>query len=156
MKRFLKVFGFVLFAVLLGIAGFNTYMWKQASQYEETALPYVKAVVPELTTWDTDVIKSYMAEEIVRKTTDENFVKIIEYLSRMGKLIKAEEPSFAAVNTGAGVDGINKTYISYNIDAVFEKGEGVINIVLLDKGDSFEIQKFHISSLALAAQPPGE
>lgn len=149
MKKVFMVLGGIFFVVILGIAGMGSYAWYKSSQYEETAVPYIKATVPVISNWDTEVIKGYMVPEVLAETTDGDFAKIIKYLSKLGSLKKMEEPSFARIYTGATINDGKNTYVTYNINAEYEKGAAVINIVLLDLGDHFQIYRFHINSMAL-------
>lgn len=149
MKKVFVVLGGIFFVIILGIAGMGSYAWYKSSQYEETAVPFIKTTVPILSNWDTEVIKSYMVPEVLAKSTDEDFAKIIKYLSKLGRLKKMEEPSFARIHTGATINNGKSTYVTYNINAEYEKGDAVINIVLLDLGDHFQIYRFHINSMAL-------
>ena len=153
MKKILIILAAVLTAVTFVLSSITIYTWYQSSKYEETAIPYVKMVVPEISEWNPDTIIELMPEESLKKTPKEDIVKIVDYLSRLGALLKIEEPEFSKVFTGATVDGVQNTLVSYTVDAEYESGEAVVTINLLDQGDSFKVYNFHFNSLALANQP---
>ena len=66
MKKVFVVAGVVLSVVLAVISGIKIYTHHQAARYEETAVPYVKMVVPEISKWDTDSIKNLMSPELMK------------------------------------------------------------------------------------------
>ena len=91
-----------------------------------------------------------MVPEVLAESTEEDFAKIIKYLSKLGSLKSMDEPAFSKIHTGATLDDGKRTYVTYNINAKYENGDAVINIVLLDLGDHFQIYNFHINYMALA------
>ncbi|MCP3176516.1 hypothetical protein MJO47_05320 [Desulfuromonas sp. KJ2020] len=149
MKKVFMVLGVVSLVVVLAMAGIGIFTWYKSSQYKDTAVPYIKATVPELSKWDPEVIKGYMAPEGIKDVSDENFVKIIRYLSKLGALLSMEEPSFSNIYTGSTLEGGSQTIVTYTIDATYEKGDAEITMTLLDLGNTFQVYKFHISSMAL-------
>jgi hypothetical protein len=150
MKKALMVFGGIFLVIVIALGGMGLFTWYKASQYEDTAVPYIKAAVPELSQWDPDLTKKYMVPKVLKETTDEKFAKIIKYLSKLGTLITLGEPSFTKIHTGATLEDGKQTVVTYTIDAVYEKGDATITMSLLDLGTSFQVYKFHIASLALA------
>lgn len=149
MKKVLMGLGGIFLVIVLAFAGMGLFAWYKSSQYDDTAVPYIKATIPELSTWDTDLIKSYMAPTVLEETTGENFAKIIKYLSRLGTLITVGEPIFTRIHTGANLADGKQTIVTYTIDAVYENGDAVITMSLLDLGSSFQVYNFHINSIAL-------
>jgi len=149
-KKFFALFGLVLIVIALVAAGIFAYSKYEAAQYADTAVPYVKMVVPEISKWDAEVIKTYMNAESLEATSEERIVGVMHYLSRLGTLKAAAEPSFSKVFTGPYVEGVRKTFVAYTVAAVYEQGAAVITLNLLDNGDSFQLYKFDINSAALA------
>jgi len=149
-KKFFVLFGLVLVIIATVAACIFAYSKYEAAQYADTAVPYVKMVVPEISKWDAEVIKNYMNAESLEATSEERIVGVLKYLSRLGTLKEAAEPSFSKVFTGPYVEGVRKTFVAYKIDAIYEHGDAVITLNLLDNGDSFQVYKFDINSAALA------
>jgi hypothetical protein len=142
-------FGFIVLVALLVFGGIKISTQREAAAYEPTAVPYLKMVIPELSTWDPQTIKSYMAPESLRNTPEENIIKIVEHLSKLGALKELAEPDFSKLFTSAAVDGGREKIVTYSIDAVYENGNAVLTVSLLDLGDSFQIYKFNFNSSAL-------
>ncbi len=136
----------VIAAVVLIV---NIATWYKEQQYEDTAARYVKAVIPELSKWDTESAKGYMAPKVLEQTENERFAKIIAHFSKLGSLKSFAEPDFSRAYTGTNPEEGTQTIITYTVDAVYEKGDAVITISLLETGDSFKIYKFHVSSMTL-------
>jgi len=149
-KKVFIVLGVIFSVLIFLIAGIGAFTWYKSSKYEDTAVPYIKAVIPELSKWDTEITKSYMAPEVQKEITDDDFNKVIKYLSKLGSLASFEEPNFTNIYTGATLESGKTTLVTYTIDAVYENGDAVITITLLDLGNSFNVYKFYINSMALA------
>lgn len=149
MKKVLMIFGGIFLVIILAFGGMGLFAWYKASQYDDTAVPYVKSALPVLSQWDPEVIKEYMVPKVMEQTTKEDFSKIIKYLSKLGALSSFEEPSFTNINTGATLENGKQTIVTYTINAVYENGDAFVTMSLLDLGKSFQIYKFHINSKAL-------
>jgi hypothetical protein len=149
MKKVFMVFGGVFLLVILVIVGTGLSMWYKSYQYEDTAVPYLTATIPELSKWDAERIKKLVAPEILEETTPEQFNKIIKHLSALGILVTMGEPRIAKVYQNATNKSGEQTLVKYHIDAVYENGNAVIAITLLDLDDSFQVYKLHIDSMAL-------
>lgn len=150
MKKLIIILSAVLSVIIIAFATINIYTWHQSSKYEETAVPYVKMVVPEISKWNPEKIIEYMPAESLKTTPKEDIVKIVKYLSKLGALIKMEEPNYSKVFSGPTVEGVQNTIVTYTVDAEYERGDAVVTINLLDKGDSFRVYNFHFNSMALA------
>ena len=149
MKKFFAIVGLILVVVIVVIGGIKYKSAQEAAQYETTAVPYIKMVVPELSTWDPQIIKSYMPVESLESTPEERIIRIVAYLSRLGALKSLAEPEFQRLYTYAPVGEIKKKVVTYEVAAVYENGDASITISLLDTTDSFKVYKFDINSLAL-------
>lgn len=149
MKKLAIILGSMFSVIVVVIAIINIYTWHKSQKYEETAVPYIKTVIPELSKWDTKSIKGYMAPKVLEQTTDETFTKVIDFFSKLGRLKSFEDPDFSKAYTGSNAEEGTQTIITYTVDAVYENGDAEITLALLESGDSYKIYKFHISSIAL-------
>ena len=73
MRKDLKKF--IIYAIFVFVTGFSAYFYYgyyQSSQYDGTVIPYIQKVLPELSTWDPEVVKQYMAPEVLGTVTDKN------------------------------------------------------------------------------------
>ena len=150
MKKIFIILGGIFLVIIIAFIGMGLFTWYRSSQYAEVAIPYIEKTVPEISKWDAEQIKTYMAPEVLAETPDEDFRKIIKYLSKLGPLISLGEPKFTKIYSGANLDHGKQIIVTYVIGAVYEKGDATITISLLDKGESFQIYHFHIDSLAMA------
>jgi len=108
-------------------------------------VPYLKMVVPELSTWNPETIKKYMPPESLEGTSEERLNGIVDYLSRLGKLERMEEPEFSQTDSMGKKFG-EKMVITYKINARYEKGDALIMIGLLKGSGSYHVQNFNIHS----------
>ncbi|HEY5674730.1 MAG TPA: hypothetical protein VIR78_13550 [Malonomonas sp.] len=149
MKKFLVLSGLALVVIVTVAACIFAYSKYEESQYTDSAVPYVKMVVPEISKWDVETIKRHMNAESLEATSEERISGVLQYLSRLGALKEAAEPRFSKVFTGPYVEGVRKTFVAYKIDAIYENGDAVITLNLLDNGGSYQVYKFDIKSAAL-------
>ena len=141
----------ILFFALLGL-----WTWKEQSDYEKTAVPYLKSVIPEMATWNSDVAWEHLAEGIRDQTNRDDHAKIIRYLSSLGALENLGRPQFRQVTSSASVRNGTQKLVFYQVPAVFEKGEASIDVTLLDEDGQFSIYAFHVRSMAFAEHQNGQ
>lgn len=146
MKKIYLLLGIILLIVATVIIGSSIYKDQEAAAYQETAVPYLKMVVPEISKWDHQTIKSYMPAETLERTSEENIIKIVKHLSRLGALKKMAEPNFSKLFSHKPAEGESRTIVTYTVDAVYEHDDAIITISLLDKGDYFKVSKFDIDA----------
>lgn len=149
-KRILKRILLGILLVILFFALVGLWTWKNQSDYESTAVPYLQSVVPQLTTWDPDVVWDHLAEEARSQTNRADNAKIVRYLSGLGALENLGYPQFRQITSTASVrEGMRKVIV-YQIPAVFEAGEASIDVTILDKDGQFSIYGFKVNTMAFA------
>jgi hypothetical protein len=142
-KKVFSLACFIVVAAVLIFSGIKFYQHKLVSQYENTAVPYVKMVVPEISKWDSEIIKKYMTADSLSRITQEKMDKILVSLSKLGRLKNMKEPVFSSKDFTSGV---KKILITYNIDVEYENGEAVFSIGLIDEGNDFLVQNFNVNT----------
>jgi len=155
-KRIFKRILLGILLVFLFFALVGLWTWKEQSDYESTAVPYLKSVVPEMATWNPDVAWDHLAEEIRDVTNRHDHAKVIRYLSSLGTLDSLGHPQFRQVTSSATVGKGTQKLVVYQIPAVFEKGEASIDVTLLDDDGQFSIYAFRVNSMAFAEHQSGE
>jgi hypothetical protein len=128
------------------LAAYTTY---KQSEYSETAVLYIKKVIPIISEWSPEKSKPLFVASTFDNASDEDFSKLFKWFSKLGALKSIEEPQFSQVTSGATVrDGAN-TIVTYGVLAHYENGDAQISIRLLDLGSSFEIYQFNLNSQVL-------
>ena len=148
-KTFFKTIGIlflVLIVLLVCAGGWTGY---KSSGYEKTAIPFMEKAIPEISKWDSDIMKSYMAPETMSEVSDAEFSKMVKILSKMGALISIDEPMFQSVSSSTTSKYGAMTAVTYKVKAIYENGDATLNIVLKESGDSFKFFRFNVDSLAL-------
>ena len=148
-KKILRVTGiavlvvigiFVGAAVLSGVV--NGY---RKAEYEKTAIPYIKTVVPQMSKWDLTLYKSFLWEKARRPEYEESFRKTVSRYSKIGTLRSIEEPKFLSYDGGSAARGSLKI-VTYSLKANFENGDALITIKLLDTDSGFQVFHFNLES----------
>ncbi|MDH3997697.1 MAG: hypothetical protein OET90_02555 [Desulfuromonadales bacterium] len=86
---------------------------------------------------------------MLEKVDDKKFTEIIAYLSRMGALVTMGEPSYSKILTASVIKEGEQTFVTYTMDATYENGDAVVEIILLDLDGDFQVYQFDIKSLTL-------
>lgn len=147
-KRILKRVLLVVLLIILFFALIGLWAWKEQSDYESTAVPYLNSVVPEIATWNPDIAWKYYADEIRDTISQADSDKIIGYLSLLGTLESLDHPQFRQVTSSATLNSGTRKLVTYRIPAVFENGDATINVTLLDRDGEFSIYHFKVESMA--------
>ncbi len=148
MKKFIV---YILFVLTCGLAVFFTYRHMQASHYQATAIPYIKTVLPQISTWDPARVKEFMAPEVLERVSDEDLAALMTSLSQIGKLETIDDISFENKSSGEHITRGQQPLVTYELETHYSSGEVKVTISLLDKGDSFDVYHFNFQSQALAA-----
>jgi len=148
-KKVLKWLGIALLGLIALFALLAVYTGYKQSEYNETAVPYIKKVIPKISEWDSDEIKPLFVPSTFDNVSDEDFAKLFKWFSKLGSLKSIDEPQFTQVHSGATVKEGANTIVTYTVLAHYENGDAHISIRLLDLGGSFEIYHFNLNSKAL-------
>ena len=149
LKKILKFFGIFLLGLILLFTLVAVYTGYKQSQYKESAVPYIKEVIPAISEWNAEKAKQFFVPSTFDNVSEEEFEKLFCWFSKLGRLQSIEEPEFNQVYSGATVQEGANTIVTYTVLAHYENGDAQIIIRLLDLGDSFEVYHFNINSKAL-------
>ena len=148
-KELKKFIIYVIFVLITGFSAFFYYEHTQSAQYDGTAVPYIQKVLPEISTWNPEVVKQYLAAEVLQTVSEENLKNILAELSKIGELRSIEKFKFKKKSTGGEGDTQQQPVITYIVAAQYSTGEATVTISLLDKGGAYKVQHFNFESGAL-------
>ena len=148
-KKILKGIGITVLVIVLLFIGIGSYTGYKTSEYEETAVPYLKEAVPALSKWDIELSKEYFSSIVFEDTTDEDLAKLFNWLSKLGVLESLEEFEFINLRSGVNTKLGSHKLVTYQTKAHFENGAALITVRLLDKDQVFKVYSFHVNSDAL-------
>ena len=106
--------------------------------------------MPELSKWDVTVAKQYMAPEALKSVSDEDFSKLMKFLSKIGSLISIEDPQFQNLSSSVTTDTGTLTTVLYKFTARYENGDATITLKLKPIDSGYQIYYFNVNSMALA------
>lgn len=148
--KIIKGIGITILVLVLLIASFVVWTWQKSEQYKDTAVPYMVKAIHDISDWDMEVMKSYMDPKPFEKVSDADLKKLVNMMSKMGKILQLEEPQFLSISSQNSTDTGSNTFVKYRVPAKYEKGNATINITLKEiDDDKFIIYKFNLDSLAL-------
>ncbi|MDX2480774.1 MAG: hypothetical protein QNK24_10620 [Desulfuromusa sp.] len=150
MKKELKKFIiYVILVFVIGFSAFFIYGSMQSSQYDGTAVPYIRETLPKISTWDPEIVKQLMAPEALETVSAENLTNILAALAAIGELQNIGEATFKNKSTGGNAQSAKDPVITYEVEAQYSTGDAVITMSLVDRGESYEIYHFNFKSKAL-------
>ncbi|SDZ79015.1 hypothetical protein SAMN05660420_00320 [Desulfuromusa kysingii] len=144
---------FIVYVVCVFVTGFSAYFVYDAvlsSRYAGTVGPYIQRVLPEISTWNPNIARQYMAPEILKTVTAADLDHLMEALSKIGSLQKIGKMSFKSQSEVDDVEFEKRPLITYEVDAQYSTGDTKITISLLDRNGSYELYHFNFQSKALA------
>ncbi|MDF0534149.1 hypothetical protein PY479_07660 [Shewanella sp. A32] len=145
-KKILKWFGVILLGIILLFILVAVYTGYKQSGYKETAVPYIKEVIPAISEWDTEKAKQFFVPSTFDNVSQDDFEKLFRFFSKLGSLKSMDEPVFNQVQAGATIQEGANTIVTYTVLAHYENGDAQITIRLLDLGGSFEVYYFNVNS----------
>ncbi len=148
MKKFFIMIGVWLVAMISLIVGFHLNERSKAGEYDDTVIPYLNRIVPEISRWDLETTRGFMAEEALQNISDEQYAQIIVLFSKVGELQSFEEPEFEKTHTAELPSG-SKTVVSYKVEAKYANGDARLNFKLIEDSGSYKVYLFNLSSEAL-------
>lgn len=146
---FIAIWLVVMIAVFAGSAIYNNY---KGQQYRDTAVPYLLKIIPELSQWNPQQIKGLMADEALKNIPDDNFLTMVNFFSRLGELQRVDTPVFEKTDTRLTAKGTTQKIVEYSVETVYENGDALLNIRLIDLDGSFAIYHFSFGSAALSGK----
>jgi len=148
-KKYFVLIAIWAVSIAAAVGGLELYKSHQGTEFDKTAIPYIREVIPEISTWNPETVKALMAPEIAATIPEEKFIRAMLFFSKLGALQSIDKPEFSEAHIDQETDIGTQTIIEYKIDALYENANAEINLQLLKKGASFEIYRFNFSSEVL-------
>ena len=149
LKKFLIGAGAFASLITIGYVGIGAYKNHEAAQYNDTAIPYIKSAIPEISKWDKDIFYNYLSSEAKENIDKDDMANIFIVFSKMGSLISYEDPEFSKSDSYAPASGETKTIVTYNVDAKYENGDATLTFTLVGVNEKVELHHFNLRSIAL-------
>lgn len=142
----------LIFIVLLvaGIVIYTLWYGIKADRYDDTAIPYLQAALPKLTSWEYVQLKPLLSPAARRDFENQKVQAAYRTLSRLGQFKSMEKPRFVANRFDSSEAGEDIEIVDYQVPLQFESGPAVIKIKLIADGKSYFIHHFGIHSEKLA------
>lgn len=151
MKKYFVLIALWAVSIAAAVGGLEMYRSYQGSEFDKTAIPYIRQVIPEISRWDPETARALMNPDISATITDEKFTRAMRFFSKLGALQGMDKPKFREAHVDQQTDIGKQTILEYIINAQYENDDAEIVLQLVEKGDSFEIYRFNFSSEFLLA-----
>lgn len=137
----LMVAGLVLYSLWFGI---------KADRYDATAIPYLEAAIPELTSWQYHRLRPLLSPGARRDFEDERLRKAYQSYDLLGQLRSMDKPRYVASHIDNSEDTGEIEVVDYEVNLQFDSGPAVIKVKLIADGSLYHIHYFGIRSEVLA------
>ena len=147
MKKFII---YVVFVLVTGFSAYFIYNGVLSSRYDDTVGSYIQEVLPAISKWNPDIVRQYMAPEVLQTVSIEELEHLIAALSKIGTLQSIGKLSF---RSKAEVDDVRfekRPLITYEVDAQYSTGDAKVTISLVDRDGAYDLYHFNFQSNALA------
>ena len=155
-RRIFKWIGIAILMLILLFVAAGFWTWKAKSDYELTAVPYLREVIPEIAEWDSEVLWNHYSSDTRNGTSRESHDKIVRIMSRLGELKVMDDPEFSEVTSSAATSTGARTIVTYVVQAKFENGDATITARLLDDDGVLSIHGLNVNSMALYEEKAAE
>lgn len=138
----LMVAGLVLYASWFDI---------KADRYDETAVPYLRTAIPELTSWRYERLEPLLSAEARLDFGNEDVRAAYHGFKRLGELVSMEKPQYLANTSGTSMVHGEIEIVDYQVEIQFASGPATIKLKLVVDDNSYYIHHFGIHSEVFAA-----
>tara|TARA_R110002096_G_scaffold101548_1_gene224619 strand:+ start:94 stop:546 length:453 start_codon:yes stop_codon:yes gene_type:complete len=141
----------IFFALLLaGLVSYSLWYGMKADRYDETAIPYFEAAIPELTSWQYQRLRPLLSP-VARKVFEVEKVRMAyQAFSRLGRFQSMDKPQFVANSLENNAELGEIEVVDYQLLLQFDSGPAAMKIKLLVDGKSYYIHHFSIQSEVFA------
>ena len=148
LRRIVKWILYLVGFFILVFALLAFWFLNEQRNYATTAVPYIEALIPEIATWDPDVVWGHYDQDVRSAISMDDHEKIVRFMSKLGDLKSIGKPDFRQVSKTASTRSGSKKLVTYSVPAVFENDDATIDLILVDRDGEFSVHYFKINSLA--------
>ena len=141
--------------VALMIAGLVLYAkWFdiRADRYDESAVPYLRGVVPTLVDWQIEPLLPLLSPDARRDFENEGLRNAYLDFRRLGKMQSMQKFQFLTSNSAASKSLGEVEFVDYEVTAQFDTGPARIKLKLLLHGQDYYLHHFGFYSEIFATE----
>jgi len=145
-----KFIVYVLFIVLTVVTIYFGYGYVQSNRFDPLVVPYIEQAVPQLSRWDVAATKALLDEEALKRVSDNDLEKMMDYLTRIGELQGFDNPRFRSTSKAMTTGAIERGVVTYRVKATYSTGPAEITLSLVERDGEYALLHFNFQSQALA------
>ena len=141
--------------IALMIAGLVLYVkWFdiRADRYDESAVPYLRIVVPSLVEWQIEPLLPLLSPDARQDFENEDLRNAYLGFSRLGTLQSMQKPQFLASSSAISKSLGEVEFVDYEVTAQFDTGPARIKLKLLHHGQDYYLHHFGFYSELFATE----
>lgn len=145
-----KLIIYALFVISTAFGIYFGYGYIQGKRFDPTVVPYVEQAIQQLSRWDVAATRALLDEEALRRVSDDDLAKMMDYLTRIGELQAFDKPSFRSTSKTMTTGAIERDVVTYRVKANYSSGPAEITLSLVERSGTYALLHFNFQSQALA------
>jgi len=143
----------LIFIVLLlsGLVMYALWYGIRADRYEETAVPYLESIMPELTSWQYDRLQPLLSPGARADFENEKLRAAYLAFSQLGQLQSMGKPQYLADRIETSREQGEIGVVDYRVPLQFASGPALLKIKLAADGKTYHVEHFGFHSEVFAA-----
>jgi hypothetical protein len=145
-----KIIIYLLFVIITAVSIYFGYAYVQSTRFDPTVVHYIEQAVPQLSRWDVATTKALLDEEALKRVSDNDLEKMMEYLTRIGELQGFDKPRFRSTSKTMTTGAIERDVVTYRVKADYSSGPAELTLSLVERDGDYALLHFNFQSQALA------
>jgi hypothetical protein len=156
MRKLLRALGIIVVVGIVAVAAGDRYMAHVGAEVDRDAQAYVDATVPAIVAeWSVDEMRREAAPALLQAVRPEDLSNLFALYGKLGRLVDYQGSHAGAWNVGA-YTGTGKVVTAHVVaHATFAHGAATIDVVVLQVGGVWKIQRFAVNSAAMIENAVG-
>lgn len=156
MRRLLKALGIVVVVGIVAVGASDRYVAHVGAEVSRDAQAYVDATVPAIVAeWSVDEMRREAAPALLQAVKPDDLRNVFALYGKLGPLVDYQGSHTGTWNVGA-YTGTGKIVTAHVMaHATFAHGAATIDVVVLQVGGVWKIQRFAVNSTAMIENAVG-
>jgi hypothetical protein len=156
MHKVLQLVGIIAVVGIVVLGAGDRYLAHVGAELDRDAQAYVDATVPAIVAeWSVDELRREAAPAMLQAVKPEDLSNVFVLFGKLGPLVDYQGSQAGAWNVGAYI-GQGKTFTAHVLaHATFARGAATIDVVVVQVGGVWKIQRFAVNSAAMIENAVG-
>ncbi|PSU50207.1 hypothetical protein C9J12_05600 [Photobacterium frigidiphilum] len=146
MGKFLKVVGAIILTIAVLVVSLMYWASTETQEVTDAATPFIEESLPLFTTWDATQFEHLFTPDGLAAVQSDKGKKIINYISKVGKLNTFEPPVFVKSTSSISTTSGSREIAIFTVHAQFENGAGDLTLKLVRSESGYLFETVNVNS----------